>query len=109
MASEYDVVTIGGGLGGAALAMALASHGVRVLVLERERHFKDRVRGEYMSPWGVAEARELGIYELVRDNCGQDVPLVEMGFGPRDLVATTPQLLPALGFYHPEMQETVLA
>jgi 2-polyprenyl-6-methoxyphenol hydroxylase-like FAD-dependent oxidoreductase len=109
MASEYDVVTIGGGLGGAALAMALASHGVRVLVLERERQFKDRVRGEYMSPWGVAETRELGIYELVRDNCGQDVPLVEMGFGPRDLVATTPQQLPALGFYHPEMQETVLA
>ena len=107
--TSYDVVTVGGGLGGSALAKSLSSKGVRVLVLERERQFKDRVRGEYMSPWGVAEARELGIYELIRDNAGKDVPLVDMGFGPRDLVATTPHQLPALGFYHPEMQEAVIS
>jgi hypothetical protein len=45
----------------------MAEEGKRVLVLEREREFKDRVRGEYMCPWGVAEARELGMYDLVRD------------------------------------------
>jgi 2-polyprenyl-6-methoxyphenol hydroxylase-like FAD-dependent oxidoreductase len=105
----YDVITVGGGLGGASLAKELSANGVRVLVLERERQFKDRVRGEYMSPWGVAEARELGIYEMVRDTCGNDVRFVDMGFGPRDLPETTPQKLPALAFSHPEMQETVLA
>lgn len=57
---------------------------------------------------GVAEARELGLYELIRDTCGTDVRFVDMGFGPRDLTASTPQRLPALAFYHPEMQEAVL-
>jgi hypothetical protein len=31
-----------------------------VLVLEREGEFKDRVRGEALVPWNVAEAQELG-------------------------------------------------
>jgi flavin-dependent dehydrogenase len=59
--SIYDIITVGGGLGGSALAKAMAAHGARVLVVERETQFKDRVRGEFMAPWGVAEARELGI------------------------------------------------
>ena len=67
---SYDVITVGGGLGGAAFAKVMAEHGARVLVLERERHFKDRVRGEYLAPWGVAEARALGLYERLRDTCG---------------------------------------
>ena len=46
----YDIITVGGGLGGSALAKAMAKHGARVLVVERERHFKDRVRGEAMHP-----------------------------------------------------------
>ena len=32
----YDIITIGGGLGGSTLAKAMAEHGARVLVLERE-------------------------------------------------------------------------
>jgi menaquinone-9 beta-reductase len=107
--TQYDIITVGGGLGGAALARAMAEAGKRVLVLEREQQFKDRVRGEYLSPWGVAEARLLGIYEMMRDQCGTDAPIVDMGFGPRDLMGTTPQQLPALGFCHPEMQEVLLA
>jgi flavin-dependent dehydrogenase len=58
---DYDVITVGGGLGGAALAKVLATKGLRVLVAERERQFKDRIRGEVMWPWGVggANARSL--------------------------------------------------
>jgi menaquinone-9 beta-reductase len=51
----YDIITVGGGLSGSALAKAMAAHGARVLVLEREKQFKDRIRGEAMLPWGVAE------------------------------------------------------
>ena len=40
----YDIVTVGGGLGGSALAKAIAEHGARVLVLESETQFRDRVR-----------------------------------------------------------------
>ena len=91
----------------------MAEHGARVLVLERERQFKDRVRGEFMAPWGVAEARELGIDTLLRGSCGQDLPYVQTQFGPvpgehRDLRATTPQGLAVLSVYHPAMQEIVL-
>jgi len=86
----------------------MAEQGKRVLILERETEFKDRVRGEFMPPWGVAEAAALGIYELIRDSCGVDAPITNLGFGPRDLSKTTPQQLPGLGFCHPEMQEVVL-
>ena len=61
----YDIITIGGGLGGSTLAKAMAEHGARVLVLEREQQFKDRVRGEIMAPWGVAETQALGLYETL--------------------------------------------
>lgn len=114
MAREtYDIITVGGGLGGAALAKAMAEHGARVLVVERETQFKDRVRGEFMAPWGVAEARELGLDELLRSTCGHDLPYLNWYSGPlqaeqRDFRTTTPQGLPVLGVNHPAMQEVVL-
>ncbi len=37
---DYDLIVVGGGLGGAALAKALAERGARVLVFEREKEFK---------------------------------------------------------------------
>jgi len=115
MASDtYDIITVGGGLGGSALAKAMAEHGARVLVLERERQFKDRVRGEQMHPWGVVEARELGIYDVLRDTCGHELPWLDIYLGPeqiahRNITATTSQQLPELAFYHPMMQEVLLS
>jgi 2-polyprenyl-6-methoxyphenol hydroxylase-like FAD-dependent oxidoreductase len=111
---DCDVITVGGGLAGASLARALALAGVRVLVVERESSFRDRVRGEQMHGWGVAESRALGIYELLRNSCGHEVPfwstqVAGMPTAPRrDLVETTPHRSPALNFYHPAMQEVVL-
>ena len=49
VSGTYDILTVGGGLGGATLAKVMAEHGARVLVLEREKQFKDRVRGESSS------------------------------------------------------------
>jgi 2-polyprenyl-6-methoxyphenol hydroxylase-like FAD-dependent oxidoreductase len=107
---DYDVIAVGGGLGGAALAKVLAEKGLRVLVLERERQFKDRIRGESMVPWGVAEAQKLGLYDLLLNTCAHQQPFfLFAGMGPpRDLRITTPQQLPALTFFHPAMQEVVL-
>ena len=67
MTADYDIITVGGGLGGASLAKVMAEHGSRVLVIERETEFKDRVRGEAMSPWGVADARRIGILDALME------------------------------------------
>ena len=110
MSTDYDVVTVGGGLGGAALAKVLAARGMRVLVVERESQFKDRIRGEWIAPWGGAEAQRLGIYALLLERCAREAPYFDtIGMGPpRDFRTTTPQRLPALTLYHPAMQEAVL-
>jgi menaquinone-9 beta-reductase len=111
--SGYDLAIVGGGLGGSTLARAMAERGARVLVLERESRFKDRVRGEQMHPWGVAEARELGIYGLLRASCGHELPWWDAYAGPertmhRDLPNTTPQRAGEFTYYHPAMQEILL-
>jgi len=106
--STFDIVTVGGGLAASSFAKSMAMHGARVLVLEQEERFKDRVRGEYLVPWGVVEARELGVLELLQQGCANEMPWVDMGFGARDLRSTTPQQTSALSFSHPEMQETLL-
>ena len=66
--SHYDLITVGGGMAASALAKSMAESGAKVLVLEQETRFRDRIRGEYMMPWGVAEIAALGIYELLSES-----------------------------------------
>jgi len=111
--ADYDVLTVGGGLAGAALAKSLAEMDLRVLVVEQTREFKDRVRGETMPPWGVTELRALGVYELLNRTCGHEHPWFDIFLGPiqlmhRPLPSTTPHAAPGFNFYHPLMQETLL-
>lgn len=108
-AARYDIVTVGGGIAASTLAKAMAERGAKVLVLERETRFKDRVRGEAAVSWGVAEAKALGILDLLKESCAHEVPYVEGGTGLRDLTITTLHHLPLLSFPHQVMQETLLA
>ena len=109
----YDVVIVGGGLGGASFGKAMAEHGARVMILEREHEFRDRVRGEGMHPWGVVEAERVGVLKPLLDTCGQPARWWNIYAGPnrvarRDLVATTASTVGALSFYHPAMQQALL-
>jgi len=61
----YDLAIVGGGIGGSALAIVMARAGRSVLLLERSEVFEDRVRGEWIAPWGVAEVKRLGLYDLL--------------------------------------------
>ena len=54
-ASNVDVLVVGGGLAGSSLAITLAREGMDVLVVERDRVFRDRVRGEAMATWGTVQ------------------------------------------------------
>jgi 2-polyprenyl-6-methoxyphenol hydroxylase-like FAD-dependent oxidoreductase len=60
-----EIVIVGGGIGGGALATVLARNGIEVVVLERETSYPDRVRGEFVAPWGVAELKRLGLLDLL--------------------------------------------
>jgi 2-polyprenyl-6-methoxyphenol hydroxylase-like FAD-dependent oxidoreductase len=111
---DYDIITIGGGLGGSALAKSMAESGARVLVLEREEKFRDRVRGEGMMPWGCVDAEKLGVYDLIVSTCGHELPWWDNYIGPmqimhRNVPETTPGGKPGLAFFHPAMQETLIA
>jgi 2-polyprenyl-6-methoxyphenol hydroxylase-like FAD-dependent oxidoreductase len=61
------VLIVGGGIAGSSLAYALASAGLSVTVLESSVEYLDRVRGESMMPWGVKEARNLGVEQTLLD------------------------------------------
>lgn len=111
---DYDIITVGGGIGGGAIAKGMAEHGYKVLVIEREKKFKDRVRGEWMAPWGVADAKALGLYDSLVEAGGVPSPRLAARAGPavlpvRDLTTQTALGLPCLAMYHPDMQEAVLA
>jgi 2-polyprenyl-6-methoxyphenol hydroxylase-like FAD-dependent oxidoreductase len=111
--ADYDLITVGGGLAGSALARSMAQAGKRVLVIESETEYRDRVRGEQMTAWGVAEAKELGILDpLVASGAyvsrWWDIYIGPMQIAHRNLFEETPQQLGNLSFYHPQMQETLI-
>jgi 2-polyprenyl-6-methoxyphenol hydroxylase-like FAD-dependent oxidoreductase len=68
-----DVVIVGGGIGGGALAKNLAEAGVAVTVLERTLEYADVVRGEWIAPWGVPETKAVGVYPIYIANGGHHV------------------------------------
>lgn len=111
--AAFDIITVGGGIAGAALAFAMAKQGAEVLVLERETVFKDRVRGEAIMPWGTAEAKELGLYEAIMGSGGQVLRWWDSYVGgvPRghvDLTSTTEPREGITSIYHPRIQEALI-
>ncbi len=106
-----DVVIVGGGIAGSGLALVLARRGATVTVLERQQDYADRVRGEYMHPWGVAEAQRLGILDTLL-SAGGVFATRAVGYDEsisshisearaRDLGTIVPSVLGGLGVGHP--------
>ncbi len=61
MTESADVVIVGGGIAGSALATALARGGLEVRALERQTAYRDKVKGEVFLPWGAAEVKRMGL------------------------------------------------
>jgi len=107
MSQKYDVAIVGGGIAGSALAVVLARDGVSVAVVERERAFRDRVRGEWLAPWGVAEARRLGLSSALERAGAHPLPWnIARSGKPR--YQATPSGEVALTFFHPALQAALL-
>jgi len=111
---RFDVIVVGGGIGGSTLAGVLARAGVSVLVAEKAPRFRDVIRGEGTWPWGVAEARRLGVASLFEKAGATD--LVGVGIYEEQAVSDTyywaqdsGEGLNEVGFSHPRLQEAAFS
>lgn len=58
---DYDVIIVGAGIAGPALAAGLGRQGRSVLVVERDMREPDRIVGELLQPGGIRSLERLGI------------------------------------------------
>jgi 2-polyprenyl-6-methoxyphenol hydroxylase-like FAD-dependent oxidoreductase len=111
--AQGDVVIVGAGIAGGALATVLARAGLAVVLLERTLEHKDVVRGEWIAPWGVVEAQSLGLYDLYRRAGGHHltrhitydelVPRAESEARTLDIPSLTPGSAGPLCLGHPQL------
>ncbi|SHN18230.1 FAD-dependent oxidoreductase [Cryptosporangium aurantiacum] len=115
-----DIVVIGGGVAGGAIAARLASTGLGVLVLERDAVYRDVVRGEGMVSWGYLEAVALGLDSTILGAPGasvitrmvrydETVTVDEARAAAVDLSAALPGSPGVIGVGHPELREALVA
>lgn len=113
MTKAFDIVIAGGSIAGASLAGVLAREGWRVAVIERSATFRDRVRGEGIHPWGVAEAGRLGLLPVLQAAGAHALPVWQ---SYTNRVPDQPYVwakdsiggYPEMSVYHPALQQTTL-
>jgi 2-polyprenyl-6-methoxyphenol hydroxylase-like FAD-dependent oxidoreductase len=84
---SVDVAIIGGGIAGSSLSLVLRRAGLEVALIERERTFRDRIRGEAIHPWGTKEVHTIGLRPLLDEAGAISLPLWTRY---RDAEASTP-------------------
>ncbi|KAE8727273.1 Squalene epoxidase 2 [Hibiscus syriacus] len=68
-----DIIIVGAGVAGAALAYSLGKDGRRVRVIERDLNAPDRIAGEALIPGGYLKLMELGL-----EDCLDEIDAVRM-------------------------------
>ena len=115
---SYDVIIVGAGIAGAALASVLARAGRDVLLLEKSETFTDHVRGEAMLQWGVKDAQDLGLLgalvaaggHFIRRGVLYDelAPPQEVEAGAIDMAQFAPGVPGVLAIGHPQHCQALL-
>lgn len=112
--TPIDVLIAGGGVAGGALGAVLAERGLSVAIVERAPRFQDRIRGEYVHPWGVRELQALGLYDTVIERaCGLALPkwtryTDTTPADPYEWASDFPNSAGGLSVPHPRLQQTLL-
>jgi 2-polyprenyl-6-methoxyphenol hydroxylase-like FAD-dependent oxidoreductase len=117
-AVDTEVIVVGGGIAGRALAVRLAEAGIAVTVLERERVYRDIVRGEALVPWGFREAVQLGVAGVILETEGVSVMTRMVPYDEslsveqarrrsRDLADVVDGAPGVVGVGHPELREAL--
>ncbi|GAU31146.1 hypothetical protein TSUD_315700 [Trifolium subterraneum] len=88
---DVDIIIVGAGVAGSALAYTLGKDGRRVLVIERDLNEPDRIVGELLQPGGYLKLIELGLEDCVEKIDAQQV------FGVRLEQGTVTSLLEEQG------------
>lgn len=113
VSGDIDVVIVGAGVAGGALATRLARDGLSVLFLERTHVHVDRIRGEWLAPWGVHEAAQLGILDELHAAAGHyvskhfryedGVPIADARASAIDLSSLVPDVPGVMILGHPRL------
>lgn len=98
----YDLIIVGGGIGGSALAAVMARAGRSVLLLEKTTVYEDKVRGEWIAPWGVTETKRVGLYDTLVAAGGHHLTSHVTYDETRDPAAAEASALP-LGIFAPDV------
>ena len=59
--NEPDIIVVGSGILGSAMAASLAKDGRKVTIIERDLKEPDRIVGELLQPGGVGALKKLGL------------------------------------------------
>jgi flavin-dependent dehydrogenase len=113
-----EVIVVGGGIAGGALAVRLAEAGVAVTVLERELVYRDIVRGEAFVPWGFHGAVQLGVAKTILENesasvmtrmvpYDESLSIEQAQRRSRDLSTVVDGAPGVVGIGHPELREAL--
>ncbi|CBQ71140.1 related to squalene monooxygenase [Sporisorium reilianum SRZ2] len=89
--SKPDIVVVGAGIVGSALAYSLGKSGRRVALLERDFDEPDRIVGELLQPGGVRALSKVGIVDTLEDIDAVPVEGYHVFYGPRSVPIPYPQ------------------
>jgi flavin-dependent dehydrogenase len=117
MSGSVDLIVVGGGIAGSSLATVMARDGYQVVVLERQAAYRDKIRGEWLACWGVAELLRLDLERALLDAGGSYVTCVvsydevaepaQAEAAAASLVQLLPGVPGALDVGHPEACEAL--
>ncbi|CDU24191.1 related to squalene monooxygenase [Sporisorium scitamineum] len=89
--SKPDIVVVGAGIVGSALAYSLGKSGRKVALLERDFDEPDRIVGELLQPGGVRALSKMGIVDTLEDIDAVPVEGYHVFYGPRSVPIPYPQ------------------